>query len=401
MKKTTSLTIALTMLLSLAACSSEDGSMAETVFTPTAAETQTIKDETVTETEAEETTVREETTTEETTTEAEPEPEESEPEESEVMRVVNDMILERGKDNVNTMRYIDDNIIVWINGFYVCHYNIKTEEFKILSNEDYYLGGPDLCVKDDKICIRYTYGIYVYDLSGELISYVSVEDIDNMAGRSYSYSDEIEYMYLLDDGSIIIHIRSLDYDGRPDNFDGILSTNLSSFTEIEFPVYSIDLGHGVMYDCRFGGIRNICGNKAYIYYYDDHNRDVNMILDIETWELSEPEEADNEFYDEYQGPFVGKYYLHWYYCNQVFNTETRELTYINKKSFNNAFITDKAFYYVKDKKLYKFISEEESELIYEGSYISCVSEDYLLVHDDLGIFFVNRQTGEEKKIEIE
>ena len=65
MKKLTALAIALTMLLSFAACNSDDGGTAEAdVTTTTAAETEAVKDET----EAETTTVPEETTTEETTT---------------------------------------------------------------------------------------------------------------------------------------------------------------------------------------------------------------------------------------------------------------------------------------------------------------------------------------------
>lgn len=66
MKKLTALAIALTMLLSFAACNSEDGGTAEVdVTTTTAAVTEAVKDET----EVETTTVPEETTTEETTTE--------------------------------------------------------------------------------------------------------------------------------------------------------------------------------------------------------------------------------------------------------------------------------------------------------------------------------------------
>lgn len=383
--------LAIAIALSLAACSGGNDSTANDVPEASKAKTEDAVQE------SDETTEAQETEAETTVSDTETEPAETEPEMSEQDMLVRELIAEKANDPYNDLGYCGNDVVLFYpNDFWPYLYNIKTGEHERLGSDS---GSPaKCCVKDGVIYVKNDYDIFTYDLTGTLLSTISINDIAALIGRTEDCYANFTNMVVLEDGRIGISTHG------SDGFFGILSADLKSFKE--FPVLNIDIGHGTMYECNRGQILNVYGDTVYITYLNDKSWELLYALDLASWELSEVDEDDTvrDVLGYSQGEqnrhFAGRYYRDWCYSNRVIDSVAKESTTF--RNMDEVYVTDKAFYYYENRNLYKYISEaEDGELIYEDSYIRGVWEDYLLVADDLGIFLVDRQTGEETKLEIE
>lgn len=390
MKKITSAILALLLAASMTACGEKAAdTMEEVTAQTTAAETEKATEAVTTEDKQEETEA--ETTAEETT-----ETTEAEQKKSEKDALIEDIISEYSKNSGNETHhyFYKDNTLV-LSATYNHNeftYNIDTKEMKELDKKPSY----SLCF-DGKVynCINGV--IYVYDTQLQLVD--QFNDEKNAVSSIINISKE--------NGIFVMYVDTTLYDY--DRY-GLISlddlTHVTPLPEIEF-----DIGHGEKYIGHPVYMEGYSGDMVIVDYCVNGDEGIKRI-DLSTMEVSDLDENLNANFVVHNTirPLTGKYLI--INGGSVYNLETGELfekvMYDESDKYSQAyesfFVTDRAFYFTRDYKLWKYISETESELIYDGSSTSCkydaVGEDYFLVSDRIGTFLVNRANGEETKIDL-
>lgn len=384
MKKIISAILALLLAASMTACG---GKTLETVGetsavateSETEAETSTESDLGVANTEETEA----ETSVEEETTEKAAE----EPVQSEKDMIINDIISEASKnyDKDYHEYYYNGSTLLYTGGFGKNYgsFFIDTDTFT-----------------GNKISDTVSNEWYTFYINGNLYSvfcgyFKSIDFSGNTIAEFTDAEHQVSSIFFLENGNVLLEV----YDGiNKQTVWGIYSPKLELIREM--PKLSVDAGHGTTEELEIYDIYRVYDNKAYVEYQGSNYRKI----DLDTFEIMEPEENEvSGFMYSSNNIYIlaGKYY---YAYGQLYNLETGEIDYDIFDGYSNIFVTDKAFYFVVDYKLYRYISEAESELVYDGSAAEsefrAVSEDYFIVFDDVGIFLVDMKTGEEHKIEI-
>lgn len=378
MKKITSAILALLLAASMTACGEKASDSAEETTAQTAAAETAVSSEAVTE---EATQKETETETEETTETTEPEPEKSERD------ILVEDIIKTFAESTNRSGqqycYIDDDTLLYtgeVEGEYgsalVNTKNYTASRIADKNSKEWY----SYCTNGNIYCIYTPY-------------FKSIDTSGNTIAEFIGEEKQAASIYFLDDGNVLLQL----YDGKKgQSVWGIFSPKLELIKEL--PKLSVDAGHGETKEIEISEIYLIYGNKAYVDYLGVHK-----ILDLDTMEMTDSdEETSLDLFSMRRFPLVGKYIQDRYMKQQLYDIETDTLY---DDFFSNFFVTEKSLYYVEDYKLYRYISEEDSELIYDGSVaqsnFAAVSEDNFLVYDKMGTFLVDMATGEEHKIEIE
>ncbi|MGN0553767.1 MAG: hypothetical protein ACI4I1_10305 [Oscillospiraceae bacterium] len=375
MKKITSAILALLLAASMTACGEKASDSAE----ETTAQTTTAETTAATEALTEEATQKEtEAETEETTETTEPERKKSEKD-----ILVDDIIKTFAESNNRSGKqycYFDDDTLLYtgvVEGQYgsalVDTKNYTATRIADDNSKEWY----SYCTGGNIYCIYLPY-------------FKSIDTSGNTIAEFTGSDKQAVNIYFLDDGNVLLQV----YDGyKEQSIWGIFSPKLELIKEL--PKLSVDAGHGETNEIEISDIYMVYGNKAYVNYLG-----VNKILDLNTMEMTDPDEGSstNTLFSTRRYPFVGKYIRE---GSWIYDVET-DTSY--DRFYSNFFVTEKSFYYVEDYKLYRYISEEDSELIYDGSVaqsnFAAVSKDNFLVYDKMGTFLVDMATGEEHKIEI-
>lgn len=405
MKKLTVLTIALSMVLSLGACNSENGGMPaeadvsataeETVKNEPAAEEKEEKTEEPTETTAAETT---ETTTAETAAEL-----------SETDALVKALIAERAAnfDKEPSTQYDDGKLIMFnytSGGYYhAAVYDTEKKELKkfgnyttfwklTYANNKIYVNADSNDNVDDNI-----YKLLLCDMDCNVISEWDNATFENDIGTFLQY-------WILDDGRVLRYDQKWKDWGEIDEGENWYLYDSELKNPVKLPKPTVDVGHGMTEECTLYtyNMKCILGNKLYAEYQGKNSGSVKKILNLDTLEFSDPQESDEKSFNDYYDRLTGKYLRN--NVGEIYDAETGEI-YSNLKNYNDVIVTPEAFYYIDDSKLYKYISEDESELIYDGSQNGATfllaGDNYVVVQDRLGIFLYDRKTGEETKLDLE
>lgn len=302
--------------------------------------------------------------------------------------LINDMIEDDSR-YYSENKCVNGNTLIWINRMpnsdYRCvaMYNIETKELKQLT--DWTNETVTFISLNERVYIDYN-NWNGYDITNLVLCY-------DMQGNKIFEEESYGGWLYLKDGRILCGTTL--YDKNLEN-------------PVQLPTLTIDIGHGLTSEC-IARVACVYDNKAYVTYSYDYES-FNKVINLDTFEISDVSEYDEVFCrsggmvnSKYAIGNLGDQILT--YKRVIVNLETREeyeceklLGYLNGEYF----FTKEAFYYVRDYVLYKYISEDESEIVYDGSrynsHFDLVSDYYLIVSDELGTFLVDRNTGEETKI---
>jgi len=350
-KRIISAFLALATAISLSACNAKTEDIEANQAEITIKQEETQKAETT----KKETTA--ETTTAETTI--------TEPEKSEKDLLIQDIIAEvnRTYDTSYKEAYIDEKIAFWNMNGYNYIYNLSTK--KVDTSNTYKL------YYNEKI---YTVGGWSFEVS-DLNGNITVPKVNSF------YS-------LLEDGNILY--------GDCNSYEcKIISPDNKNIATL--PRLSIDVGHGVTEDkyivdtyCRYN-------NKVYVSYQNNNYR----IVDLKTMAIEEISDDHKDILNCKPRQIAGKYFQHSF--GWLVNLETMETYEITGDG--TSFFTKGGYYYEDGQKLMKYITEENSEVIYDGgnkqTYYQVLSDDYFIVMDEIGTFLVDMKTGEETEIVCE
>ena len=278
----------------------------------------------------------------------------------------------------------NDNTLIWrkrmVDSDYMCvaMYNTETKELKQLTD------WTDITI--NFVCLNER--VYIDYMDWEISLVLCYDMQGNKIFEEKGYGG---WLYL--------------EDGRILRGTTIYDKNLEN--PVELPTMTIDIGHG-MTEEYIAEVACVYKNKAYVNYSY-----IPKVINLDTLEISDASDYD-KILCRSNGMLNGKYAIgnigDWLttYKRVIVNLETKEeyeYEILSKYIDNEHFFTPKAFYYVKEYMLYKYISENKSEIVYDGSRYSSnfdlVSEDYLIVSDEMGTFLVDRNTGEETKLEFE
>lgn len=381
MKKLTAALLALLTAASMTACGKteevpEDTSAAETTAAADAEETEETSAESETESEKSEETKAE---TEETTETAEEVSEKSENEAAieDVIKTYAESDDKGGQD----YHYYDDKLLYthWFEGKWGSAYidlNTYTAER----------------ITDDTSKEWYTY----YD-NGSVYSVYrgkirSLDEDGNVIASFVDDNQQMLQMQCLSDGNAILDFYDVD---AGTHAWGIYNSKLELVKEL--PKLTEDAGHGETKNFDIESIYKVLGNRAFVKYKNG----VEKVLDLDTMELSDLEDRNYLFSDNYRYKLVGKYFWD---AGTLFDAELYKTYDYIFQDYDAIFVTDKNFYYAADNNLYRYVNENEGELVYDGSAsksnYGAVSEDHFIVYDDAGTFLVDMATGEEHKITL-
>ena len=386
MKKITSAILALLLAASMTACGEKAvDTMEEVTAQTTAAETEKATEAVTTEDKQEETEA--EAAAEETTETTEAEPEKSE----------KDILFE---DIVKAVAESKDGMGQWF-----CY----LDDGKLIYNGEYE-GKNGSVIIDTK---NYTASRVTYDNYDEWYTYYDNGNIYSIAGPYFRTIDSsgntiaalmdndkpVVNSYMLEDGNLLLCV----YDEHDEERTwGVYSPKLELIKEV--PKLEVDAGHGETKELDIYDIGKIYQKKAYINYGSEAYK----IVDLDTMEMTDPTPEEDPsssrlfstMYAYFGHKIAGKYS---YYGSDIYDIENN-VWYGGILDWRNFFVTEKAFYYVEDHKLYRYISEDEGELVYDGSTsksnYAAVSEDNFVVYDEIGTFLVDMATGEEHRIEL-
>lgn len=284
---------------------------------------------------------------------------------------------------------VNGNTLIWRkrkpNSEYRCvaMYNTETKELKQLT--DWTDETVTFVCLNERVYIDYN-NWNGYDITNLVLCY-------DMQGNKIFEEESYGGWLYLEDGRILCGTT-------------ICDKNLEN--PVELPTLTIDIGHGLTEE-YIAEVACVYKNKAYVNYSY-----IPKVINLDTLEISDASDYD-EIFCRSSGMFNGKYAIgnigDWLttYKNKsvIVNLDTKEVyEYENLSKYIDGeyFVTQKAFYYVKEYALYKYISENKSEIVYDGSRYSSnfdlVSEDYLIVSDEMGTFLIDRDTGEETKLEF-
>ena len=221
---------------------------------------------------------------------------------------------------------------------------------------------------------------------------IRFDEDGNVIASFVDDNQQMLQMQCLSDGNAILDFYDVD---AGTHAWGIYNSKLELVKEL--PKLTEDAGHGETKDFDIESINKVLGNRAFVNYKNG----VKKVLDLDTMELSDLEDRNYLFSDSYHYKLVGKYFWD---AGTLFDAELYKTYDYIFQDYDAIFVTDKNFYYAADNNLYRYVNENEGELVYDGSAsksnYGAVSEDHFIVYDDAGTFLVDMATGEEHKITL-
>lgn len=354
-------------------------------------------------------------TTKETTTIAKPEVEsEAASEETEtttaeikvserdkLMKELVEAYHENYDNEFHTYTYTDDNklVLTQTNDLKGMILDLNTKQYVTLSDDEHTYIGDYSFVFRDMVGLAITNGgLQLMDFNNNMISEIRDGDMGFDFGN--------DYWYPTNDGCFVKYTDEKGLCKFSDKLELI-----DSLTEFE-----LDVGHKKTMSACLKNIYRYLGSDTAIAEFETNNHisDTKLVnfTNLEASDMSESlsnSELNSrngsirvltDGYSQYSSSLIyGEDYT--YYDDFFCFPEVGKIDH-----FNDLFFTEKAMYFVNDHILYKYVSEDNIEIIYNENglntncYYTGVGEDYFIVYDNVGVFLVDRATGEETELDI-